>query len=265
MAADPKPDVVQWDFVPLPPEAWAPGQKLMVEDGLPPALVVPQEARDASWRGKRVRSIAGFAPAKPKPSADEGTLKLLAEIAARDKAQRREAKREAKERALIRSRQKAPKETDMAQPGPKELQVKTLRETRAKATQQAPDTRAPQQKETDMKTGTGKQKTKKGGPKKAAAKKVPPTTRRQKGSPAASAARQVAPKTEGGVRLGSKLETIVGLLRRPEGCTTAQVLEATAWPSVSMPQQAKAAGIELYKEKVDGRTIYRDAATVKGA
>lgn len=68
-----------------------------------------------------------------------------------------------------------------------------------------------------------------------------------------------APKGERGVRPGSKLEIIVGLLTRPEGCTTADVLKATEWPSVSMPQQAKAAGITLKKEKVDGRTVYRAA------
>jgi len=68
-----------------------------------------------------------------------------------------------------------------------------------------------------------------------------------------------ASKAEGGIRPGSKLEIIAGLLRRPEGCTTADVLKATEWPSVSMPQQAKAAGITLKKEKKDGVTVYRAA------
>ena len=62
-----------------------------------------------------------------------------------------------------------------------------------------------------------------------------------------------------GVRPGSKLEIIVGMLQRPEGCTTKQVLEAVRWPAVSMPQQARAAGLKLKKEKVDGITIYRAA------
>lgn len=61
------------------------------------------------------------------------------------------------------------------------------------------------------------------------------------------------------VRAGSKLETIVKLLKREEGCTTADVLKATGWPSVSMPQQAKAAGLQLLKEKKGGVTVYRAA------
>ena len=62
-----------------------------------------------------------------------------------------------------------------------------------------------------------------------------------------------------GVRPGSKLETIVGLLKRPEGCTTKDVLEATGWPAVSMPQQAKAAGLTLKKEKDGSVSRYRAA------
>ncbi len=48
----------------------------------------------------------------------------------------------------------------------------------------------------------------------------------------------------------SKVDLIGALLLRPEGCTTADVLEATGWPSVSMPAQAKLAGLTLRKEKV---------------
>lgn len=80
-----------------------------------------------------------------------------------------------------------------------------------------------------------------------------------KGAAKPQKAASSAPAGERGIRPGSKLEIIVGLLRRPEGCTTADVLAATEWPSVSMPQQAKAAGITLKKEKVDGRTVYRAA------
>jgi len=50
------------------------------------------------------------------------------------------------------------------------------------------------------------------------------------------------------VRPGSKLDLIVGLLTRPEGCTATEVLKVTGWPSVSMPQQARAAGLKLAKE-----------------
>lgn len=61
-------------------------------------------------------------------------------------------------------------------------------------------------------------------------------------------------------RPGSKTEMIAGMLTRPEGCTTAEVLEATGWPTVSMPQQAKAAGLKLAKEKDGKVTRYRSAA-----
>lgn len=57
------------------------------------------------------------------------------------------------------------------------------------------------------------------------------------------------PKT---IRPGSKLEIIVKLLKRPKGCTAADILDATGWPAVSVPQQARAAGLELRQEK-DGK------------
>ena len=65
------------------------------------------------------------------------------------------------------------------------------------------------------------------------------------------------PVTEGepkakGVRPGSKLEIVVGLLTRKEGCTTAEILAQCQWPSVSVPQQARAAGLRLRQEK-DGK------------
>ena len=75
-------------------------------------------------------------------------------------------------------------------------------------------------------------------------------------------ASQRAPKSahdSGGektIRPGSKLEIIADLLRRPEGCTTADILKATDWPAVSVPQQARAAGIKLRKEKRDRVTVY---------
>lgn len=75
----------------------------------------------------------------------------------------------------------------------------------------------------------------------------------------AKARTPVKEKTSG-VRPGSKLEIVVGLLTRAEGCTAKEVLDACHWPSVSMPQQAKAAGLTLKKEKVKGEpTRYRAA------
>ncbi len=56
-----------------------------------------------------------------------------------------------------------------------------------------------------------------------------------------------------GAREGSKLALIVGLLTRKEGCTTKDVLDATGWPSVSMPQQVKAAGLKGFRKQKDGK------------
>jgi Protein of unknown function (DUF3489) len=67
-------------------------------------------------------------------------------------------------------------------------------------------------------------------------------------------ARTKAPaKTNGeGPRAGSKTELVAGMLKRKDGCTGAEVLKATGWPTVSMPAQAKAAGLKLRKEKAKG-------------
>jgi hypothetical protein len=54
----------------------------------------------------------------------------------------------------------------------------------------------------------------------------------------------------------SKTEIIAALLLRKEGCTTAEVLEACNWPAVSMPAQAKLAGLTLRKEKQGKGTRY---------
>lgn len=58
--------------------------------------------------------------------------------------------------------------------------------------------------------------------------------------------------SDNGPRKGSKTALIAGLLKREKGCTTAQILEATGWPSVSVPASAKAAGLKLRKEKKPG-------------
>ena len=79
---------------------------------------------------------------------------------------------------------------------------------------------------------------------------------------AAPASRSKPPRQDGGASRptapskGAKAKLIGDLLLRPEGCTSADVLAATGWPSVSMPAQAKACGLELRKEKIDGVTRY---------
>lgn len=83
---------------------------------------------------------------------------------------------------------------------------------------------------------SSKSKSKKSAPKKA------------KATPKAKAPKADAPA----IRPGSKVEMVANLLKRKEGCTTADVLKATGWPTVSMPNQAKQAGLVLKKEKNKG-------------
>lgn len=51
---------------------------------------------------------------------------------------------------------------------------------------------------------------------------------------------------------GSKVALIGTLLARKQGCTRADVLQATGWPAVSMQQQAKALGVKLKVQKLPG-------------
>jgi hypothetical protein len=66
-----------------------------------------------------------------------------------------------------------------------------------------------------------------------------------------------APTKTAGASSGKTKTALVGeLLTRKEGCTTADVLALTGWPSVSLPAQAKACGLTLRKEKVGSVTRY---------
>jgi Protein of unknown function (DUF3489) len=83
------------------------------------------------------------------------------------------------------------------------------------------------------------------------------TTMKKKTTKKATQAKARTPvkgKTE--VRPGSKLEIIVGLLKRPEGCTMAEVSEKVGWKTMSFPQQAKAANLKLRTEKQGKTTRY---------
>jgi hypothetical protein len=51
---------------------------------------------------------------------------------------------------------------------------------------------------------------------------------------------------------GSKLHAVAALLKRAKGCTAAECMAATGWPSISMPAMAKAAGLKLKKVKEKG-------------
>ena len=122
--------------------------------------------------------------------------------------------------------------------GPKEQALKDLRKAR----------RA-QRKELDPAPGKS-EPTPSAPPPDAPKEKVMPT--KTKAAPVKKARR---PKPA--VRPGSKLETVVKLMTRKEGTTAAEVLASTGWPTVSMPQMAKAAGLRLRKEKEGAVTRYR--------
>jgi hypothetical protein len=77
-------------------------------------------------------------------------------------------------------------------------------------------------------------------------------TKKTKKTKAKSAPKTKAAVANGAPRTGSKTELIAGLLTRAKGCTGAEILEATGWPTVSVPAQAKAAGLKLRKEKAKG-------------
>lgn len=60
-------------------------------------------------------------------------------------------------------------------------------------------------------------------------------------------------------RVGTKSWQIGELLRRPQGCTTRQVLRKVGWPTVSMPQQARICGLRLVRQR-RGRNVRYFAA-----
>lgn len=66
------------------------------------------------------------------------------------------------------------------------------------------------------------------------------------------AAPKKAKKAKAEKKPQNKTAMVGKMLLRKNGCTTAEVLAATGWPSVSMPYQAKAVGLSLRKEK-DGK------------
>jgi hypothetical protein len=62
-------------------------------------------------------------------------------------------------------------------------------------------------------------------------------------------------------REGSKLEVIRDMLTRPKGCTTADLLKATGWPAISVPEQCRKLGLTMRSEKIKKgsdrpRTVY---------
>lgn len=69
-------------------------------------------------------------------------------------------------------------------------------------------------------------------------------------TPKAKGAEKTRGKREPGAP--NKNALVAALLVRAEGCTNADILAATGWPTVSVPQQAKIAKLNLRKEKLKG-------------
>jgi len=133
--------------------------------------------------------------------------------------------------------------------GPKEQALRDARRITARSAKPAESAAKAAQQEVPMETQTTESvvsKTKK--------------TAKSKKPARAKSRTTVKPEAKtNGIRAGSKLEIIVGLLKRPEGCTMAEVTEAVGWKTMSFPQQAKAAGLTLKKEKDGSVTRYRAA------
>jgi Protein of unknown function (DUF3489) len=234
----------------MTPEQWAENERVRAR--------LARSAIEVHGKGKTRRRPPAGLPRSLEGADLEAVRGMLAEdrrAAEATKRAKRKARKEAGARlARYREQVKHQKESDMTQKiGTKEA---ALRDQRAVGQEIKTDAGAHLGITTDAPNGTTGVKPrprKATGKAKGAAKaaKVAKGAAKAKPVPAASGA------AKDGVRPGSKLALIVGLLRRPKGCTTKQVLEATGWPAVSMPQQAKAAGLTLQKEKVDGVTVYR--------
>ena len=135
----------------------------------------------------------------------------------------------------------------MKTPGPKEAQLRALKETAATVPTAMQQPTAASAVATPEPTADAPAK-----PKKERAMRKSSATTKSKARTAVKAAATKAAKP--GEK--TKVELIADLLRRKSGCTTKDVLAACNWPAVSMPQQAKAAGIKLRKVKEGKITRY---------
>ncbi len=234
------------------------GQRAMLADGCPLPCLLPRE-RAQAMPGPSARAEPRPFPALPPHRAeDPSTAAVRREAEERAAAERERVLAKKRDDEAIRRRalkNAALVARGVATPEP----VKITKVT----TIPAPPKPAPEgaQQETDMPKKPKKTATRrKLNPKLLATHpanrgKQPPKQRAAKGAmpKAPKAAKTDGTKT---VRPGSKLEIVVGLLTRQEGCTAADVLKATEWPAVSMPQQARAAGLTLRQEKEGKTTRY---------
>jgi hypothetical protein len=175
-----------------------PGQRAMIEDGLPPSVILTQEERAAAWKGQRLTKMLDVAgKARQQEKQDPGTAALVAELEAKAKAEAARKKADRKEAGIIRARQKAalnPKETDMAK------KQNTAKKAPAKKAKKAAAPKA--------------------APKKVAKKISTPKAPKLPKTPKPPAAPKVAGKP-------SSVDQVMALMCRPGGATMEQLVEAT--------------------------------------
>lgn len=202
-----------------------------------------QLRRNALWKGRRLRPTREMTFSAPTDRADKdpGTKRLLEELAAKARADEKAKRESRKEARLIKARQRA----------------------KPPAVSEGQQAHNPEG-ETTMKTATSKTD-QVAAPRVSRANRKGPKVRKARVASARKADRaKAAPKARKarvagaprGIRPGSKLEIVVGLLTRAAGCTTAEALAATGWPAISFNQQAKAASLALRKVKEGKVTRY---------
>jgi Protein of unknown function (DUF3489) len=199
---------------------FTPSQLVMIQDGLPAAAIIDAERRRASWQNRTMTILAQDAFYRATPAVDRATCRAAEQAAA-------------EERMLLKAR--------MDQINPKARKARKPKET----------TMAKNAK----KTVTSRLKAKPG--KSPAPLKKPVPARRKPDSESHHTIKlsEISPKLAAKVK-STKLAAVVALLTRPEGCTSADIMAVTSWPSVSVPQQARAAGLTLRQEKEGRATRY---------
>lgn len=134
--------------------------------------------------------------------------------------------------STLRARQKSNQTTEEA---PVESMVDTVASTDTQQQDTAPITESPQE-EPNVSTTTIKTK----------------RAKKTNGNGAEKAPKAKTTK-EAGAKRGAKMEIIGRLLARKSGCTSKEILEATGWPSVSVPAMSKNLGRKLRKEREQGK------------
>lgn len=140
-------------------------------------------------------------------------------------------------------------------------------ETEAEAEEAEESAPAEEAKEAEAETEVKVSKTKKASKAKsakkaAAAKPAKPAKAAKAAKPAKATAKKASKANGAGPRHGTKTATVAAMLQSKKGCTRAEILDATGWPSVSVQQLAKLAGLDLARPEKEGR-VFRYRAKAK--